>query len=684
MTLNNYPTVRPARTLDFAKSRYLPPEVTFARATPATNGSDGTYVGPNGITMSDEDTPRFTWQNGKCRGLLIEPSRTNVVINQDFSDNAYWPKTEVTVSSSSVIAPDGSTNAYELTETSQSAGTETLHSISTAAKVATTGKAWCWSLYAKPNGRDYIRLMLNAEPGSIVVFNISNGTVALENAIKGDIQPAGNGWYRCVLLEPQTGNNRTLRVGLQDGSGGSDDIYQGDGTSGAYIWGAQLEEGTFPTSYIPTAGSQATRGADSAEFTSATTSGTVINHPFGASDGRLLIALGEGAGPVPVERVDVYSQNLDQTQIRTLAGLPTSNEFWYWRVYGSDFGFETSITDAFTDGQVTVDWGDGTPQEVLTRGLHTFANGEGFYEVGFRLDSGTFFYPRYIEADGDSVQRDKIVAVGPAPASMFIKPKRNFQNSSNLEAFDATVAFVDSTTSVEDMFNNCDQLLGLPFFEANHILVFAEVCYNCARLRDFPLIDTSNGTNFTNAWLDCANMTSFPTLNMSSATTVLNAWRNTGLTSFPSIGLPEVTDATKAWRECSDLTSFPKINMDKCRDFEDAWKNCTALVDFPANFFDSWNASPFNYCFFETWLGCSALSATSVEHILDSLAVANQNAPTGSGDQITITIDYDTGTGVPYGGTLDPNGVITPTPASITTLKGKTRPWIIRLNGAQQ
>ena len=38
--------------------------------------------------------------------------------------------------------------------------------------------------------------------------------------------------------------------------------YQGDGTSGIYIWGAQLEEGSYATSYIPTNGGTATRLAD--------------------------------------------------------------------------------------------------------------------------------------------------------------------------------------------------------------------------------------------------------------------------------------------------------------------------------------------------------------------------------------------------------------------------------------
>ena len=669
MTLNNYPTVRPAQSLDFAKSRYLPPEVTFSRATPGTNGSDGTYVGPGGITMSDEDTPRFTWQNGKCKGLLIEEGRTNTWTLSGDPAATFNSQVNATVVNG-VTAPDGSNNAATMTITAATGSART-----SSNNVAIAGSVWTGSVFLKAGTASSGYFNYNGR--ATTLFDLTTGTVSFTvgsfGSAGGGIEYIGNGWYRVHTIYDATGDiNRGLKIG-----------FDGSANDTMFVWGAQNEEGGFCTSYIPTAGSQATRGADSAEFTSATTSGTVINHPFGASDGRVLIALGEGSGPVPVERVDVYSQHLDQTQVRTLAGLPITNEFWYWRVYGSEFGFETAVTNAFTDGQVTVDWGDGTPQEVLTRGMHTFAKGEGFYEVGFRLDSGTFFYPRYIEGDNDSVQRKKIIAVGPAPASMIIKPKRGFKNAKNLEAFDATVAFLDTTSSMEESFQNCDKLLGLPYFDSSNITTFALLCYNCAVLREFPLIDTSNGTLFVSAWRDCVNLKNLPLLDMSSATDTRDTWRNTALTSFPAIDLPEVTDAKAAWRDNSDLVDFPKINMDKCKDFEDAWKDCTSLVTFPANFFDTWSASPNNYCFFDTWVGCTALSATSVERILDSLAVADQNASTGSGDQVTITIDYDTGTGVPYGGTLSA-GVITPTPASITTLKGKSRPWIIKLNNVEQ
>ena len=87
-----------------------------------------------------------------------------------------------------------------------------------------------------------------------------------------------------------------------------------------------------------------------------------------------------------------------------------------------------------------------------------------------------------------------------------------------------------------------------------------------------------------------------------------------------------------------------------------------------------------SYCFDGAWLFCNALTPASVENILDSIAGAAgaQNAPaTGP----NITIYWNQALGVPYGGTLS-SGVITPVPASITTLKG--RGWGINLAGTLQ
>ena len=75
MTLDKFPTTRPAFTANFARSQKLPPEISFSRASSGTTPSPGTVTGPNKIYLSDYNTPRFAWKNGKCQGLLIEEAR---------------------------------------------------------------------------------------------------------------------------------------------------------------------------------------------------------------------------------------------------------------------------------------------------------------------------------------------------------------------------------------------------------------------------------------------------------------------------------------------------------------------------------------------------------------------------------------------------------------------------------
>jgi len=89
-------------------------------------------------------------------------------------------------------------------------------------------------------------------------------------------------------------------------------------------------------------------------------------------------------------------------------------------------------------------------------------------------------------------------------------------------------------------------------------------------------------------------------------------------------------------------------------------------VDFPANFFDNM-ATPSSSAFLNSWRGCSSLSATSVENILNSVDTSGHSAPSSS---VEITIVYDTGTGTPN---------IT---TAVTNLK--SRGWTIRLNNVFQ
>tara|TARA_R110001606_G_scaffold394379_1_gene565233 strand:+ start:178 stop:600 length:423 start_codon:yes stop_codon:yes gene_type:complete len=122
---------------------------------------------------------------------------------------------------------------------------------------------------------------------------------------------------------------------------------------------------------------------------------------------------------------------------------------------------------------------------------------------------------------------------------------------------------------------------------------------------------------------------------------------------------------------CTNLTGLPDgLDLSQGNHFNTTFFNCSSLVDFPAGAFDTLG-TPVSNCFFWTWLGCSALSTTSVENILSSIDTSGQSAPTVGPE---ILIDYNT-----VGGT---SPLTSATNTAITSLKDKG--WNIIINGQAQ
>jgi hypothetical protein len=215
------------------------------------------------------NTPRIEYDvNGNRLGLLIEEARTNLLLRSEEFDNAYWTKQQSSVVANAEIAPDGTLTADKLVENTAAAQ----HDVRTSVTVASSTQI-TQTVYAKSTGEG--RRLFLSPVGTItlgnnrnVVFNLDTGVATPDGSGTGalnsfSIEAVGNGWFRCSVTVTTADVTALNIIRLHNGS---TDNYTGDGTSGLLIFGAQLEAGSFPTSYIPTAGATATRAADVASI----------------------------------------------------------------------------------------------------------------------------------------------------------------------------------------------------------------------------------------------------------------------------------------------------------------------------------------------------------------------------------------------------------------------------------
>jgi hypothetical protein len=261
-------------------------DLSVTRATTATR------VNSSGLIESvATNVPRLDYTNGTCPSILVEPQRTNLFSYSEQFDNASWTKLDSSISSNATISPDGTTTADKLIENSSTAN----HLIQKA--VVAINSSYSFSVYAKKAERNWIVLRgVNAAFQNVKAwFNIDAGTVGtLENGATGTITSVGNGWYKCTMIIPTFSTGFEFRVSLSTGNGV--DSYLGNGTSGAYIWGAQLEAGSYATSYIPTVASSVTRNAD-------VISKTGISTLIGQTEGTMFLDVNvtkDGSGYYPL------------------------------------------------------------------------------------------------------------------------------------------------------------------------------------------------------------------------------------------------------------------------------------------------------------------------------------------------------------------------------------------------
>jgi hypothetical protein len=199
----------------------------------------------------------------------VEGARTNIYIYSEQLDNAAWNKTRITVTANQAVAPDGTTTADLLTATSTLGKNIGKTSFSLLNATTYTGS---WYVKAGTTDKCIVRRTVgNALPDPTIghYFDLTLGTLVgtpAEGTCR--IDDVGNGWFRCSWTATTTSAG-TDSIGLYILDDNGDLSYTAAGET-LYAWGAQLEIGASPSSYIPSTTAFTTRAKDSIQSSDVT------------------------------------------------------------------------------------------------------------------------------------------------------------------------------------------------------------------------------------------------------------------------------------------------------------------------------------------------------------------------------------------------------------------------------
>ena len=416
---------------------------TFARATTATRVNAEGLIEEVGLNVPRVDYPVL----GGCPSLLLEPQRTNLLSYSEEFDNASWGKLgAVTVDSNVTIAPDGTVSADRLNATGDANRIEQVIA-------ATSGNI---SIFAKPDTSNILRIIVQSSFSASI--DLSDNSISFvfgaANTSNFNVENYANGFKRVSISFT---NAATAKRFSSDGS--------------IYIWGAQLEQGTQATSYIPTLASAVTRNTDvlSNDMTATVDSTYTALLDVSATDSRLKIEDGTTGFDLPLNGAGRIVMVVD-----------------------------SDITFHFPDnGQATTVLTYAKPSDLRNVDVLSKINETKIKVIAVE--------------NGVALQSRIDTWVSGSVSSYFIDTDWALESS-----------FVSEFRESDwDYFPLIDTSNGTDFNST----------WRDNNFTSFPLIDTSIGANFAGTWIN-NNLTSFPRLNMDNGTTFFVSWTNNNLTTW--------------------------------------------------------------------------------------------------------------------------------------------------------
>ena len=250
-------------------------------------------------TTTRLNIPRIDYTNGSCPSLLVEPQRTNLLTYSEQLDNAAWGA-PTNVIPNAIISPDGTQNADNLIGL-------------LARNVLLSNTNYTLSFYAKKNTSSTFQMRVDIGGIKRAYYNFDTQT-STNDGISSSIKPIGNNWFLCTF----TFASSIIATGV---------LYPNEASSNLYMWGVQLEAGSYATSYIPTVASSVTRNAD-------VISKTGISSLIGQTEGTIFLDF-------------IYNHNdFDVAEIISISDESTANRVYIGNVFDDNLTCNITTTSS--------------------------------------------------------------------------------------------------------------------------------------------------------------------------------------------------------------------------------------------------------------------------------------------------------------------------------------------------
>ena len=353
-------------------------DLTFSRASTATR------TNASGVIESvASDVPRLDYSGGAtCPRLLLEPQRTNLILRSEEFDNASWVKFGSTITANATTSPDGTSDADLYTTSSTSDFLQQSLNV-------TSGVAYTISAFVKNGDANLVDLIFTGAgypSAASIQFNLTTQTAnVMSGTATASIQDYGNGWYR-IIGTSTAGATASMNIRFSSASLNTISTF--------YIWGAQLEAGAYPTTYIPTTTAAVTRLADAA-------SKTGVSSLIGQTEGTLFVECQANRISSDVQNIELGDGTTNnRINIRLTIGntfqlvIVQAGAVVYNQTSVSTFaqGQTIKIAAAYKSGDVTQVYVNGVSVASATAGTIT-GNFSAIYSASIGGTSGPFFSP---------------------------------------------------------------------------------------------------------------------------------------------------------------------------------------------------------------------------------------------------------------------------------------------------